>query len=101
MKLSELRSAMVENNVVFEELLLLDMIRDMEAQTQWELGVKIMDVVTLASSSKISSPATTFKYIAHLNSKTLLSKEQSEKDARTTLVSVTSVGKKLLEKIDG
>jgi DNA-binding MarR family transcriptional regulator len=102
MKLSELRGVLLEQGLLFEELLVLAMVRDMEAKRgEFDLGVRVMDVVNLAGSSELASPATAFKYIASLNNKNLIRKETDGGDRRASLVSVTRLGRDLLEKVDG
>ena len=98
MKPSELKVKLANVGLVFDELLMLEMIRDMEIRNGLDVvGVKIMDVVVLSEQSKLASPATVYKYIQNLNNKLLLSKQTDERDARITRLSVTNTGKKLLE----
>ena len=98
MKPSELKVKLAGVGLVFDELLMLEMIRDMEIRNGLDVvGVKIMEVVVLSEQSKLASPATVYKYIQNLNNKLLLSKQTDERDARVTRLSVTNTGKKLLE----
>ena len=98
MKPSELKVKLANVGLVFDELLMLEMIRDMEIRNGLDVvGVKIMEVVVLSEQSKLASPATVYKYIQNLNNKLLLSKQTDERDARVTRLSVTNTGKKLLE----
>lgn len=98
MKPSELKVKLTGVGLTFDELLMLEMIRDMEIRNGLDVvGVKIMEVVVLSEQSKLASPATTYKYIQSLNNKILISKQVDERDARVTRLSVTNTGKKLLE----
>ena len=98
MKPSELKVKLANVGLVFDELLMLEMIRDMEIRNGLDVvGVKIMEVVVLSEQSKLASPATVYKYIQNLNNKLLLSKQTDERDSRVTRLSVTNTGKKLLE----
>lgn len=100
MKPSELRTKLNVAGVLFEEVLLLEMIRDMDEQGEFDsVGVRVFDVVALASASKLASPATTYKYLQNLNEKLILSKAQDDKDARVTRLTITNTGKKLLEEV--
>ena len=87
MKPSELKVKLAGVGLTFDELLMLEMIRDMEIRNGLDVvGVKIMDVVVLSEQSKLASPATTYKYIQSLNNKILISKQVDERDARDLTV---------------
>lgn len=103
MRISEIKTRLDQAGLSFEELLVLQMVIDMEDRLgdEWDVGISMMDVVELAHKSKLTSHATTFKYIQNLVNKNLVIKTTSDKDRRVTLVSATKAGRRLVDEING
>ena len=119
MKPSEMAVKLKSLGLMFEELLMLEMIRDMEDRqvtADFEVvGVRVMDAVITAGGGVglseeqrggvhvgglcFASPATAFKYIANLNNKNFVRKEIDGGDRRANVLTVTGLGRRLLEEV--
>lgn len=120
MKPSEMAVKLKSVGLMFEELLMLEMLRDMEDRqvtADFEVvGVRVMDAVVMAGGGieqnkknqetqhkpqplTIASPATAFKYIANLNQKNFVRKEIDGGDRRANVLTVTGLGRRLLEEV--
>lgn len=119
MKPSEVAVKLKSVGLLFEELLMLEMIRDMEdrnVSADFEVaGVRVMDAVIMAGGGTglneekkngvyvgglcFASPATAFKYITNLNQKNFVRKEIDGGDRRANVLTVTGLGRKLLEEV--
>lgn len=107
MKPSELAVKLRGVELEFEELLMLEMLRDMEEEKNiggFDVeGVRVMDAVVMAGGRggglRFASPATAFKYITNLNQKNFIRKEIDGGDKRANVLTVTGLGKKLLEEV--
>lgn len=102
MKPSEIKTLLDKENMVFDELLLLEMVRDIEDSKGKEFeinGVRVMEIVATANLSNVSSPATTYKYLHNLNTKNYIRKEIDGGDRRACVVTVTGIGRELLERL--
>ncbi len=119
MKPSEMAGKLKSVGLLFEELLMLEMIRDMEDEKNlggFDVeGVRVMDAVIMAGGGVglseeqrggvhvgglcFASPATAFKYIANLNNKNFVRKEIDGGDRRASVLTVTGLGRRLLEEV--
>lgn len=107
MKPSEMAVKLKSVGLLFEELLMLEMIRDMEDRqvtADFEVvGVRVMDAVVTAGGAGgglcFASPATAFKYITNLNQKNFVRKEIDGGDRRANVLTVTGLGRSLLEEV--
>lgn len=102
MKPSEIKTLLDSEGMVFDELLLLEMVRDIEDKKEKEFevnGVRVMEIVATANLSNVSSPATTYKYLHNLNTRNYIRKEIDGGDRRACVISVTGLGRELLERL--
>lgn len=107
MKPSEMKALLDNEGMVFDELLMLEMVRNLEDEKTKRagvedfdsVGVRVMEIVATANLFNVSSPATTYKYLHNLNSKNYIRKEIDGGDRRACVISVTGLGRELLEKL--
>jgi len=109
MRPSELKAKLDEVGLCFDEIVLLEMVQDMKEEIGGgegrgfleSDGVRVTDVMARAHNLRFSSSKTVHKYMGNLNRRSYLRREIDDHDNRVVRVSVTGLGKNLLEDIEG